>query len=123
MFAPQCSTGISAQEDLIQFAHLSHTQPHVYVPIFNRHFCRRRFNSGCPSIVQAMFAPQCSTGISAQEDLIQFAHLLYKQPHVCAPIFNRHFCRGKFSSGCPSVAKATTCLHPHTQPAFPPREI
>ena len=56
-----------------------------------------------------MFAPRCSTGISAEEDLIQVAHLSHTQPHVCTPLFNRHFCRGGFESGCPSNAQATTC--------------
>ena len=193
------------EKDIIHVAHLSHKQPHVCAPIFNRHFCRGRFDSVCPFTVQATpclrpniqpaflrkryysccpsiaqttpclcpniqpaFLPRkiwislliyctsnpcCAskfnqhfcrgrfdwgypsiahttlvaspypTGLCAKEDLIQLAHLLYKQPHVCAPIFNRHFCRERFESGCPSIVQATPCLRPDVQPAFLTRKV
>ena len=124
MFAHQHLTDISAEKDLNQVAHLSYKQPHVCASMFNGHFCRERFESGCSSIAQATpVACPNSTGFSAEEDLIRFAHLSHTQSHVCTLMFNRYFCRGRFNSGCPSMVHATSCLRPNIQPTFLPKKI
>ena len=144
------STGISAKEDLIQFAHLLHKLPHVSAPIFNRHFCRGRFDSVCPFTVQATpcLRPNIQPAFLRKRYYSCYPSIAQTTPCLCPNIqpaflprkiwislliyctsnpccvskFNRHFCRGRFDWGCSSIAHATLVAS-HIQPAFVPRKI